>query len=687
MKYQAILAFIILSAIIGGGTAWASLEEVEPGVWVEDFEDGMLLDWEVLGVAKAEVTEEKDNSLLDFSGSGQLALADMRFKDVVAEVTITGGSGGIRFGGKYQAMLSASSLDISEKRKQLAALKRSYKIGRSYRLKVVCAGSFIRVYVNGRKEFEKSDATPTKGPIALVTGPQGVLVDDVRIATKLSPQDGAMAIPLEDDQALVFSSAADAKVRLKTVNRSARSVTVQAAVRRFKGVYVGDLGGDEEVKANGRTIVMYGTQFLYSVEPLPGKPVRLAQAALKAKSARAVELNLGKVPPGTYLLDISFSWAGKEHESGRFLFAAFDDIAPVEYQPPLIPIGPYTHKMPKAAKKENPLWWYTYLHAAALTLKAHNLNAVVACGMYERDTIEIYNRYGVAVVQRGGSHLDHPGVISTLAGDEPHTSEMEYYREQYANLERITDKPVMTCCVGEGIGMGGKYFFWKETNPRIRIFRWYGIKKHFYGIRHHLIYKGVLPLADVLRISDASFDTPYWTILPTNGGTEHEAYFQYPSPAQHRGLMHLSMAYGARGVLLYSLQAAFGVGLVDTVTLKPNGGNLAAIGEVAGHVKKHAKLLQSLKVGKFDVRCESPDIEPVPLHDGGDGRYVYAINRNTKETVSCRLFWPRKLGRAKVHDIFAGAAASTETDERYVSLALELAPGEGRLLAVSEGGQ
>jgi len=335
-------------------------------------------------------------------------------------------------------------------------------------------------------------------------------------------------------------------------------------------------------------------------------------------------------------------------------------------------------------KEENPLWWNTHVHAVALMLKQHNLNAVVACGAYEPDTIEIFQRYGISVLERGEAHLDHPGVIGTLIGDEPHAPEMDYYKAQYEAAQKKTDKPVMTTCIGEGIGLGGKYPFWREINPRIRAFRWYGIKKHFYGIRHHLIYKGTLPFTDVLRIAYASFDTPYWIILPSNGDTNHEAYFQYPSPAQHRGLMHLTMAYGAKGIVFYSLQAGFGVGLVDTVTLKPNGGNLAAIGEVAGHIKRHAKLIRSLEVGKLDVRCASPDVEPVPLHDGKDGRYVYAISRNTKESVSCKLFWPRKLKRNRVRDIFADARAPTEADEFYVSVPLELAPGEGRLLAVSE---
>jgi hypothetical protein len=310
------------------------------------------------------------------------------------------------------------------------------------------------------------------------------------------------------------------------------------------------------------------------------------------------------------------------------------------------------------------------------------MNAAVACGAFEPDVVDVLNRYGVAVVERGGVYMDHPGVIGTLLGDEPGAEEMDYYRVQYEDLRQKTDKPITTCCVGEGIGLGGKYFFWKETNPKVRAFRWYGYKKHFYGIQHHLIYKGVLPLSDVLRISYTSFDTPYWLLPLSNGGTEHEAYFQYPSPAEHRGTLHLAMAYGARGILFYGLQAGFGVGLVETVTLVPNGGNLEAIGEVAGNIQRHGELLKSLEVGKFDARCESPDVEPVPLHDGKDGRYVYVINRNTTDSVACKVFWPVKLDRASVRDVYAGADISAVVEGPYVTVPLELRPGDGKLLAV-----
>ena len=687
---------VSITAGLWPGHVSAGLEEVEDGVFVEDFEDGMLLDWELEGRTDAEIDEGEDNSLLNVRAAGRLTLVDLDFRDFAAEVTINGGGAGLHFGGKYQALITmygGGSLRISEKGKELALLKRGYKIGRSYRLKVVCFASFIRVYVNGRKEFEKTDASPAEDTIALVTGEKGALLDDVRISTKLSPEVGAMAEPVEEDQALIFSSEDEAKLHLKTANACARDLRLIASVTRYRGRPVPEPGsepapkktGDKDADSGAPLIRKYGVRFYYAIEPLPGKPVARTETVLKAKTAKAIDLNLGKLPPGSYLLDLALAWDGKTRSCRKCPLAVFENIDPSPCDPVPIPVGPYTHKVPKEDfREEHPLWYTTYMHTMALVVRKYNMNMVVANGAYDPPAVEILNRYGVAVMERGDKWLDHPGVIGTLLGDEPHGPELDYYKAEYEAVQKRTEKPVTTACIGEGIGMGGKHFFWKETNPKVRVFRWYGIKKHFYGIHYPVTYKGILPFEDVLRVADAMFDTPYWVSMPTNGGTEHEAYFQYPSPAQHRGYMHLCMAHGAKGMLLYSLQNQFGTSIADTVTLEPNGGNLAAIGEVAGHVKRHGKLLASLKIGGLDVRCKHPDIDPVPRHDGQDGRYVYVVNRNTRESVSCKLFWPSKLGRADVTDVFAGKKVPTEKGDRFVSVSFDMIPGEGRLLEVSE---
>jgi hypothetical protein len=236
----------------------------------------------------------------------------------------------------------------------------------------------------------------------------------------------------------------------------------------------------------------------------------------------------------------------------------------------------------------------------------------------------------------------------------------------------------MTCCIGESIGLGGRYFFWEQIKPRARAFRWYGVKKSFYGVQHHIYYKGILPFLDMLRAADDSFATPYWVVLPGLGGTQHEAYFQVPYPAQTAALMHLCAANRADGQLWYTYQE-----LVHPVTFRDRReGLMQRIGEAAGWIQQNAELLVSLEVGGADVRCKSPSIEPVPLHNDAGEKYVYAVNRNTREPVSCRLFWPRSEAAGRVKDLFEGKERTVDTDEFYRYVDLELRAGDGRLLAL-----
>jgi hypothetical protein len=296
----------------------------------------------------------------------------------------------------------------------------------------------------------------------------------------------------------------------------------------------------------------------------------------------------------------------------------------------------------------------------------------------------VFQAYGIGVIERGDAELQHPGVIATFVGDEPHRPELDYYRHLYKTTEALTDKPVMTTSIGDGIGIGGRYWFWEAVQPKIRSFRWYGVKKHHYGIQHHVHYKQLLPFSDVLRVADTSFNTPYWIILPALGSDSHEAYFQFPSPAQHRGLLHLAAAHGATGMIFYTLQNADGLGLINKVTLAPIGENLAAIGDVARRIQRHAELLRRLDVGGLDIRCSNPDIEPVPLGHPDGGQYVYVVNRDTRKPQRAKFSWPRSFGAFEVHDLYADAPVPTTVDPPFICFELDLAAGGGTLLQLRE---
>ena len=109
------------------------------------------------------------------------------------------------------------------------------------------------------------------------------------------------------------------------------------------------------------------------------------------------------------------------------------------------------------------------------------------------------------------------------------------------------------------------------------------IANFFYYATGDLSYKGWLPLASVFRIVEASSDTPWWFVAPALGKTDHEAYYQKPSPAQTEAMMHLALAYGVDGFLFFAFQNAHGFTcFVDQQSLEPTDGGYAAAAKVAG---------------------------------------------------------------------------------------------------------
>jgi hypothetical protein len=358
-----------------------------------------------------------------------------------------------------------------------------------------------------------------------------------------------------------------------------------------------------------------------------------------------------------------------------------DDVGQRQYNPLAIPVGVYTRFM-QYRRTEEPLWWKTYCHSIALDLRQHNVNTILACGGFYPGEVDIYNSYGLVGISRDGRSLDHPGVIASFVGDEPHPGEeLEKLKQRYEDLRKETDAIITTCMIGESMGMGtagDPVNLWKELNPKVRLFRWYGVKKHFYDALYPVYYKGVLPFTSVLRIVEASSDTPWWIVLPSFGKDHHEAYFQNPSPAQMKCMMHLALAYGADGMMLFQYQD----GLVDAVTLQPRDGKFDIVTEVAGKMKAHTELLRSLKHTGLDIRCPNPVIEAIPLGCEGIPLHVYAVNKDAKNSVSTQLLlWADVWQVSSFREVFSDKELQVTQDaEGYWRVPLMLEPGEGKLI-------
>jgi hypothetical protein len=63
-------------------------------------------------------------------------------------------------------------------------------------------------------------------------------------------------------------------------------------------------------------------------------------------------------------------------------------------------------------------------------------------------------------------------------------------------------------------------------------------------------------------------------------------------------------------------------------------------------------------------------------------RYVYAVNKASRRSVSTRLLlWAERWGIEGVRDVFSGRSPGVETDEEgYLAVPVSLAPGDGMLL-------
>jgi len=362
--------------------------------------------------------------------------------------------------------------------------------------------------------------------------------------------------------------------------------------------------------------------------------------------------------------------------------AALQPRVSLAFEPPAIPVGAWY----ESARMDT-----DHVRTAARSLKEHHFNTVVANQAFTREVIDIFAMHGIAVITRGNKFLDHPAVIGSVVGEAPRPgkqpgTDVEQLKQQYRELCKRTDKPLITCVVGDGLGVANvadPWKFWNEVQPQVRCLRWYGIGRNHYGILHKRLYKGHVAFSSVLRIAKSG-KSPYWIVLPSFGKNERDADYQNPRPAQIRGMMHLALAYGARGILFWALQDHGDWRcLVDGRSLKPTDGKYAAAAEVAAKINAHAALITSLNPRGGDVRCPSPFVEAVGQRDNDGKLYVYAVNKNTREAVStCLLWWGERRALTNVRDVFSGQElkAAGLDEEGYWRVPLALAPGEGKLL-------
>lgn len=639
---------------------YASPKQVEEGVWVEDFEDGKLDGWKV-EADHAVVETENGNRVLELGdrelGEQKLWFLAKKFTDFSIEARVRrqidnrNANVGFIFRGNCRVYFRKPGRLTLEgppgSRKIARSLKRSMNTVKYRRLKLVCAGPIVRVYIDDKFTCQLTNIPVVESPVALFGRNRRVYIDDVKITTKVDPGQYVAVEVKAPDERLVFSPAENVRLRFKVNNYSdaEREVVFGVSVESWEAGVI--------------------KQPVFKVLTLP------------AKAERMVDFELGRLPEGFHRIVL--------HPSLRYLPLAIHDRPEPVKEPPDLILAVYWYYQHWTLP---PVWKNTYACAASYDLRKHNFNTIVTMIGTPTDQLDIYREYGLWAVTRG-SNLEHPAVIGSLVGDEPHTEEeIDRLKQEYLKRRKINDKIVTTNIICDGGVSEFQRKAWEELVPigGVRLCRWYNIKKSWFGPGRR--YPGRVTLVELLRELRKD-PSPFW-ILVNTGGTGPKAYFALPSAGQIKSALHLVFASGAEGFVVYCYQdwGPGSLGFVKNPSLVPNGESWSAAGEAAGKVLRHAKLLKSLKPAGSLPWWDNRAVEVVSLTDSeGEDRYFYLINTDPRETVSCMLF---NLGSGAIlEDLFSGKSFEVEKETIELlggstvetgAVHMKLKPGEGRLL-------
>ncbi|MHC4871280.1 MAG: hypothetical protein ACYTFY_05500 [Planctomycetota bacterium] len=665
------LAILSLAAVVFCSLTFkasADLKEIEPGVFYEDFKGGedsvfgegpnkLNRDIKAKGNRKPKVLELKSGLRLEGNFHSRV-FYDRPLKDFVFETTVR------KTKGTYAGIVVRDHWRIYFQMRGYLCLNSDlpglvggqlFKSGKTFtgyhKLKVVCAGPNLRAYVDGTEIF--SYIIPDKpGKCGIYSHKGEAYYKDIRITEKVSPEYFMNMAPAAENDELVFAPAEDFNLLFKLGNASgvAQKVTLKVSINDWEEKVI--------VPEQEKTLTIEKD----TIVKVPFKGMK--QGFYRISCAADTE---GKVITVIDDLPLAIQERGNNKEVPA----------------PKLMMGVYS----KYFNKITPVYINTYSHGIARILRENGFNTILADSNFKKPIIDIYRSYGIATVARAGAFLDMPGVIATLADDEPKPEDIPRLKEQYKGLREKYGKKVSTCMIGEGMGLGGGHdpiTIWQQLEAEVRTFRWYGIKKTYYGLLRGTAYKGWPTLPAVMRVTEGSADSEWWFVPPSFGDNKHEGYYKNPTPAEMKGLMHMAVAHGAKGQLLFCLQDfQKWPGLIKDKSLLPTDGKLAAAKEANDIFNRHAELLTSLKYGNFKINnSDWIRMEVVPRIEKNGKTYIYAFNKDKDNTVTADISFSAK-GKQTVKDIFAGKSySSTPAEGGMQSVKITLKPCDAALLQV-----
>lgn len=356
--------------------------------------------------------------------------------------------------------------------------------------------------------------------------------------------------------------------------------------------------------------------------------------------------------------------------------------------------------------------WQSYYRRTFTLLQDNNLNTIVSPYVCDPESlvqfVELAAAYDIRVILRtnpegcirpNAEHPVHPAftnpaTIALMFGDEPDAEEVDLYRRNYAYLEQhYPDKPIVSAMVGENVDQAGgtPVQAWDMLGSRVRLVRFYPFRQDRYDLVnwwHPPEGFHVAPDEAFRIIEESNGSVPWWYIVQTFGGPEATRAWSIPTPTDITALGHSALAYGARGLLGFSLQDEGPEWTAMTSQdLEPRGARLAAFGQLAAHVTTHAEVLLRHERGAFSARHECHDCLVVPRIDPAtDTPYIYVVNQNTREPRTATVTLP-DAALHQATDIYSGRHYMVEQANGAARLTVALQPGEGQFIRLTRAEQ
>jgi hypothetical protein len=356
--------------------------------------------------------------------------------------------------------------------------------------------------------------------------------------------------------------------------------------------------------------------------------------------------------------------------------------------------------------------WQAYYRRVFTLLQDNHLNTIVSPYVCDPESlvqfVELAAAYDIRVILRTNPEgcirphaehpvhpaFTHPATIALMFGDEPDEEDAELYQRNYAYLEQhYPDKPIVSAMVGENVDQSGgtPAQAWQMLGAQVRLVRFYPFRQDRYDLINWWRPPEGFHVApdEAFRIIEESNDSaPWWYIVQTFGGPEATRAWSVPTAADITALGHSALAYGARGLLGFSLQDEGPEwSAMTNQDLEPQGERLAAFARLAAHVTAHSAVLLRHERGTFPVRHACHDCLVVPRIDPAlDAPYIYVVNQNTREARTATITLPGAAPH-QATDIYSGRQYTAEQTDGAAHLTIALQPGEGQFIRLTHAAQ